>query len=64
MRDCSDGRTCRRRRQSGAFQLSAAPWDDDRLEMLEADNTDLARALSRLNLTYDAYDYTTQAAAF
>ena len=35
-----------------------------RPDILEADNTNLAVALSGLNLAYDAYDYTTQNAEF
>ncbi len=33
-------------------------------ESLEADNTDLAQALARLNLTYDTSDYTANTARF
>jgi ubiquinone/menaquinone biosynthesis C-methylase UbiE len=38
--------------------------EDDPPEILEADNTKLAQALSKLNLTYDAYNYTAKNAEF
>lgn len=44
--------------------MMQGPWDDKPPEMLEPENTDLAQALSKLNLAYDAFDYTTQVAEF
>ncbi len=38
--------------------------EGDPPEILEADNTRLAQALSKLNLRYHAYDYTAQNAEF
>jgi hypothetical protein len=38
--------------------------DGDPLENLEADKTRLARALAKLGLSYEAYDYTVENAAF
>ena len=49
--------------QIGIFMLQGR-GEDDPPEILEADNTELAQALSGLNLTYDAYDYTTRNAEF
>ena len=49
--------------QIGIFMLQGLE-DGDPPGVLEADNTDLAQALSKLNLTYDAYDYTTRNAEF
>ncbi len=49
--------------QMGIFMMQG-PWDDDPPGTLEADHTALGRALSNLNLTYDAYDYTAQNVAF
>ncbi len=49
--------------QIGIFMLQGR-GEDDPPEILEADNTKLAQALSKLNLTYDAYDYTAQNAEF
>ncbi len=49
--------------QIGIFMLQGR-GEDDPPEILEADNTKLAQALSKLNLSYDAYDYTAQNAEF
>lgn len=49
--------------QIGIFMLQGR-GDTDPPGILEADNTKPARALSRLNLSYDAYDYTTRNAEF
>ncbi len=49
--------------QMGIFMMQG-PWDDDPPGTLEADDTELGRALSKLNLTYDAYDYTAQNVEF
>ena len=49
--------------QIGIFMLQGRQ-EGDPPEILEADSTELAQALSKLNLTYDAYDYTTRNAEF
>ncbi len=49
--------------QIGIFMLQGLE-EGDPPEILEADKTALARALSKLNLDYQAYDYTTQNAEF
>ncbi len=49
--------------QMGIFMMQG-PWDDDPPGIVEAGDTQLGRALSKLNLTYDAYDYTTQNVEF
>jgi ubiquinone/menaquinone biosynthesis C-methylase UbiE len=49
--------------QMGIFMMQG-PWDDDPPGTLEAGDTELGRALSKLNLTYDAYDYTARNVAF
>ncbi len=49
--------------QIGIF-ISRALSEGDPPEILEADKTAAARALSKLNLQYEAYDYTTQNADF
>ncbi len=49
--------------QMGIFMMQG-PWDDDPPGIVEAGDTKLGRALSKLNLTYDAYDYTTQNVEF
>jgi ubiquinone/menaquinone biosynthesis C-methylase UbiE len=49
--------------QIGIFML-ASRGEDDPPSALEAANSDLGQALSKLNLTYDAYDYTTQNGEF
>ena len=49
--------------QIGIFMLQGLQ-DGDPPDILEADNTELAQAISKLNLSYDAYDYTTQNAEF
>ncbi len=49
--------------QIGIFML-ASRGADEPPETLEANNTNLGRSLSKLNLTYDAYDYTTRNIAF
>ena len=49
--------------QLGIFMMQG-PWDDDPPGTLEAGDTDLGRALSNLNLSYDAHDYTAQNVAF
>jgi ubiquinone/menaquinone biosynthesis C-methylase UbiE len=43
--------------QMGIFMMQG-PWDDDPPGTVAAGDTGLGRALSQLNLTYDAYDYT------
>jgi ubiquinone/menaquinone biosynthesis C-methylase UbiE len=47
----------------GIFMMQG-PWDDDPPGIVEADHTVLGRALAKLNLTYDAYDYTDQVVEF
>lgn len=49
--------------QIGIFML-ADRGEDGPPSTLEAGNSDLGQALSKLNLTYDAYDYTTRNAEF
>ena len=49
--------------QMGIFMLQGLE-DGDSPGILEADGTGLAQALSKLNLPYDAYDYTSQNAEF
>ena len=49
--------------QIGIFMLQALE-EGDPPDILEADKTAPARALSKLNLHYQAYDYTTRNAAF
>ncbi|MHA1528824.1 MAG: class I SAM-dependent methyltransferase [Alphaproteobacteria bacterium] len=49
--------------QIGIFMLQGR-GEDDPPEILEAANTMVARALSQLNLTCDAYDYTARNAEF
>ncbi len=49
--------------QIGIFMLQGRRAGDPP-EILEADNTRLAQALSKLNLRYQAYDYTAQNAEF
>ncbi len=49
--------------QMGIFMVQNLV-DGDPRNILEADNTKLAQALSRLNLAYDSYDYTTRNAEF
>ncbi len=49
--------------QIGIFML-ASRGTDDPPETLEADNTGLGRALSKLNLACDTYDYTARNVAF
>ncbi len=44
--------------------MSQGRREGDPPEILEADNTSLAQALSKSNLRYQAYDYTAQNAAF
>ncbi|MFQ5957996.1 MAG: class I SAM-dependent methyltransferase [Alphaproteobacteria bacterium] len=56
-------RTIKPAGQIGIFMLQALK-EGDPPEILEADKTALAQALSQLNLSYDAYDYTTQNAEF
>ena len=49
--------------QIGIFMLAGGGADDPP-NTLEAGNTELGRALTKLNLTFDAYDYTTPNAEF
>jgi len=49
--------------QIGIFML-ASRGKDDPPNTMESGNTELGRALSKLNLTYDACDYTTRNAEF
>ncbi len=49
--------------QIGIFMLQGRQ-DGDPPEILQADNTKLAQALSKLNLRYQAYDYTARNAEF
>lgn len=49
--------------QIGIFMMQG-PWDDDPPGIVAAGDTELGRALSKLNLNYDAYDYTAQNVAF
>jgi len=49
--------------QLGLF-MEQSLREGEAAEILEAGNTDLARALSRLGLVYEIYDYTAQNAAF
>ncbi len=49
--------------QMGIFMMQG-PWDDDPPGIVEAGDTQLGRALSELNLTCDAHDYTAQNVAF
>jgi len=49
--------------QIGIFMMQG-PWDDDPPGIVAAGDTELGRALSKLNLIYDAYDYTAQNVAF
>jgi ubiquinone/menaquinone biosynthesis C-methylase UbiE len=49
--------------QMGIFMLQGLPEGAPH-DILEADNTKLAQAFSKLNLSYDAYDYTAQNAEF
>jgi ubiquinone/menaquinone biosynthesis C-methylase UbiE len=49
--------------QIGIF-IAQERREGDPAEILEADNTDLAQALTRLELSYEAYDYTARNADF
>ena len=56
-------RTIRPGGQIGIFLLQGLQKGDSP-DILEADKTEPAQALSKLNLSYDAYEYTTENAAF
>ena len=49
--------------QMGIF-LMQGPWDDDPPGTIEAADTQLGQVLSKLNLTYDAHDYTAKNVEF
>ena len=49
--------------QIGIFMMQG-PWDDDPPGTLPAEDTELGKVLSKLNLTYEAHDYTTRNVEF
>ena len=49
--------------QMGVFMMQG-PWDDDPPGTIAANDTELGRALSKLNLTYQAHDYTARNVEF
>jgi ubiquinone/menaquinone biosynthesis C-methylase UbiE len=49
--------------QIGIFMMQG-PWDDDPPGTVPAEETELGKALSKLNLRYEAYDYTARNVEF